>query len=317
MICNSCNNQIGNVKFCPFCGHPNAEFVPEDSLLNRPNFEMEDSKEPESLLDREVKEEYYNASESDRFGEDLDNEPSRQVFDSTADNKDHRFNDYDFNETNRQTEPGTSKDNYTGAGGSSTNFDYKSKSAQGSDGLWDLLGKVNNAVLPVIQKIYNMETLGLVLLFVALALLQSPILLFGLGMGGSRTPFSFGLFGFIVSLISVVITFFISRVLFNLASNAYGVKIMPKELNICILLSLILGAILRIVFGRSMLSSAVAVIVSALFLLALVKKQLSVDNYKGVGIRYVLYNIVFTIAFQLIMIAGLLGISALLFRTFY
>lgn len=322
MICNSCNNQIGNVKFCPFCGHPNTDFVPEeDSLLNRPTFETEDSIEPESLLNREETESDRYKTEAELFGDDLNNEPSREVFERINENKEHKFNDYEnFEDTEEQSGFKSSDNEQSRSAGGSTDFDYsKSGTTRGSDGLWDLLGRVNTAVLPIIQKIYNMETLGLVLLVVVLALLQSPIMFlgFGLGMGGyDSSAASFGLFSFVTSLISVAITFFINRALFNLASGAYGVKIMPKELNICILLSLTLGALLRIVFGSSMLSSALAAIVATLFLLALVKKQLSVENYRGIGTRYVLYNLVFTIVFRLIIVAGLFGIAALLFRVF-
>lgn len=319
MICKSCSNEIGNVKFCPHCGAQNINFISEeDSLLNRPSFDRNEQNNSDSLINNDYEEIVKEETASDTFGEDLGYEPRREVFDENNKSEYH-FNEYDSDneEFNQSTDSGKTANNDTYNRGvfngdsSKKSYDYGNNNHdETSDKLWDFLGKINQSVNPIASKIHDTGMLGLIVLVLVIALLNR------FSVNTTIPYFTPGLFfrGLLSSTIGAAILFFFNRFVFNYVAKKSDVYFRTDELNVCILLSMVLGAFISLAFGNSILIAIFNAIVSTLFLLALVRRRLSVYNYKSIGIKYVIFNILFMILFYVVFFGLAFALLAIFFR---
>lgn len=322
MICKSCSNEIGNVKFCPHCGAQNINYISdEDSLLNRPKFDRDEQDTNESLLNNDYEDIQREETASEKFGEELHSEPRREVFDD-EDDSEYRFNDYEtenhqFNQDANRSDNSERDSTYSqgvGASGSTNeNSDYTNYNRyenESNDKLWDFLGKVNRSVNPIASKIHDMGILGLIALVLIISLINR------FSIRAAEPYFTPRMFfgGIISSAIGVAILFFFNRFVFNFVSKQNNVYVNNDELNVCILLSMLLGSFISLAFGNSIFISILNSIISTLFLLALVRRRLTIDNYKSVGIRYVIFNIIFVFIFYAILFGVVFALLALTFR---
>ncbi len=315
MICKSCSNEINNVKFCPHCGAQNINYISnEDSLLNRPSFNRDEQEYNESLLNNDYEDRIKEETASDRFGEDLNSEPRREVFDEASD-KEYHFNEYEGREKLHPEEDFENKadreDNYTQGSSdeNSSNDSFNYNNDETVDKLWAFLGKVNKSAAPIASKIYDAGFISLIVLVLAISILNSVSERFN--QPGFTTSMFFN--SLLTSLIGVVITFFFLRFVFNYVAKQHNVYVKKDELNVCLLLSMLLSSFIRMAFGNSILIAILNSFVSTLLLLALIIRRLNIDNYKSIGIKYVVFNILFMIIFYIVLLGVLFAIFAFAF----
>ncbi|WP_425539801.1 hypothetical protein [Microaceticoccus formicicus] len=313
MICKSCSNEINNVKYCPHCGAQNINFISnEDSLLNRPSFNRDEQEYNENLLNNDYEDRIKEETASDRFGEDLNSEPRREVFDEASD-KEYHFNEYDGREKlhpEEDFENKTDREDHYSQGSSDKNYSNDSfnyNNDETIDKLWAFLGKVNKSAAPIASKIYDMGLISLIVLVLAISILNSVSVRFNQPVFTSRMFFN----SLLTSIIGVVITFFFLRFVFNYVAKQHNVYVKKDELNVCLLLSMLLSSFIRMAFGNSILIAILNSFVSTLLLLALIIRRLNINNYKSIGIKYVVFNIVFMIIFYVVLLGLLFAIFAL------
>lgn len=195
-------------------------------------------------------------------------------------------------------------------------------------GLWGQLGKVNKLLSPITSMLYENIKSSILLLIVLVSLVEiflsmgrSPygyIDIMNNAMTSSFSSaymsfFSFGILSIISTSIRATVFLAINRVAYKLVADRKGNKF-KSELSINILISMLFADILTYSGEYHIISALAVSALSVLLLLALDWNNLRPDNYKKIGILYLLCRIVILLiayGIALLLMLLLLGLAGI------
>lgn len=160
------------------------------------------------------------------------------------------------------------------------------------DKFYDFLMKINSAFEPLMDKVGK---IGIVAFFLLAAF--SSLLLYFLVPQAKALGGLMIVIGFVPLLIIIWLGIVMQRLLFKAACKKhFTCNISNQKMNSAIILSTILSMILNYLLGTKLLIGILIGLVTSYFTVGLLLDELPRENYKEIGIKYLVFNWIFTIA---------------------